>query len=132
MHFIAWDQDFSFGNNRASATNRGIEPASWPIDRPWSGSNRFLARLFAVESFRARYYARLAEFSDRLFLPGRFAAQVSEIAPAIRSSIERESRDSLPRFDAIAAGRSGILPFTIERAAFVKAQLTRHVPAPGR
>ena len=128
MHFIAWDQDFSFGNNRASATNRGIEPASWPIDRPWSGSNRFLARLFAVESFRARYYARLAEFSDRLFLPGRVAAQVSEIAPAIRSAIERESRDWLPGFDAIAAGRSGIVPFTIERAAFVKAQLTR-VPA---
>ena len=27
MHFIAWDQDFSFGNNWASATNRGPEAA---------------------------------------------------------------------------------------------------------
>jgi spore coat protein H len=124
MHFIAWDQDFSFGNNRASATNRGIEPARWPIDRPWSVSSRFLERLYAVESFRARYFARLAELSDRLVLPERFAAQVSEITPAIRPSIERESRDWLPGFDQIAAGRSGIVPFTRERAAFVKAQLT--------
>ena len=123
MHFIAWDQDFSFGNNRASATNRGVEPASWPIERPWSGSNRFLARLYSVEAFRARYFARLAEFSDRLFLPERFAAQVSEIAPVIRPSIERESADWLRGFDQIAAGRSGIVPFTMERAAFVKAQL---------
>ena len=123
MHFIAWDQDFSFGNNRASATNRGIEPARWPIERPWSGSHDFLARLYAVETFRTRYFTRLAEFSDRLFLPERFAAQVSEIAPAIRSSVERESRDGLPAFDAIAAGRAGIVPFATERAAFVKAQL---------
>ena len=123
MHFIAWDQDFSFGNNWASATNRGIEPAAWPIDRPWPGSNRFLARVYAVDTFRTKYLARLAEFSDRLFLPERFAAQVNELAPAIRPSIAREAQDWLPAFDQIAAGRSGIVPFTTVRAAFVKAQL---------
>ena len=125
MHFIAWDQDFSFGNNRASATNRGIEPASWPIERPWSTSNQFLARVYAVDAFRTRYFARLAELSDRLFLPERFAAQVREIAPAIRPSVERESPERLRGVDQIAAGRSGIVPFTTERAAFVKAQLAR-------
>jgi hypothetical protein len=125
MHFIAWDQDFSFGNNRASATNRGIEPASWPIERPWSSSNQFLARVYAVNAFRTRYFAWLAELSDRVFLPERFAAQVSEIAPAIRPSIERESPDRLRGFDPIAAGRSGIVPFTMARAAFVQAQLAR-------
>ena len=125
MHFVAWDQDFSFGNNRASATNRGIEPASWPIERPWSSGNRFLTRVYAVEAFRNKYFARLAEFSDRLFLPERFAAQVSEIAPAIRPWIEREWPEGIRGFDQIAAGRAGIVPFTTARAAFVKAQLAR-------
>ena len=37
MHFIAWDQDFSFGNAR----NNG----AWSIYSPWSGNNRFLSRL---------------------------------------------------------------------------------------
>ena len=123
MHFIAWDQDFSFGNNWASATNRGVEPAAWPIDRPWLGSNRFLARVYAVDAFRAKYFARLAEFSDHLFLPERFAVQVNELAPAIRPSVAREAQNRLPAFDQIAAGRSGLVPFTTVRAAFVKAQL---------
>ena len=130
MHFIAWDQDFSFGNNWASATNRGIEPAAWPIDRPWSGSNRFLARLYAVNTFRAKYFARLAEFSDRLFLPERFAVQVNELAPAIRPTVAREVQNGLSAFDQIAAGRSGIVPFTTARAAFVKAQLASRRTAP--
>ncbi len=99
MHFIAWDQDFSFGNNRASATARGIDPTRWPIEHPWTSSNRFLARVYAVDAFRTRYLARLAELSERLFLPERFAAQVSELAPAIRPSVERESRVLLPGFD---------------------------------
>jgi hypothetical protein len=123
MHFIAWDQDFSFGNNRASATNRGIEPANWPINRPWSISNRFLERLYAVDAFRDKYFARLTDFSERLFLPALFVAQVNEIAPAIRPSVELESRGLLRGFDQIAAGRTGVVPFATERAAFVKAQL---------
>ena len=123
MHFIAWDQDFSFGNNRASSTNRGPGPVAWPIERPWWSGNRFLARLYAVEAFRSRYESRLAELSGRLFLPERFAAQVREIAPVIRPSIAREAPDLLAEFDAIAAGRSGIVPFATARAAFVKAAL---------
>jgi hypothetical protein len=124
MHFIAWDQDFSFGNNWASATSRG-DPRAWPIERPWSSGNRFLARVYAVDTFRTRYFARLAELTDRLFLPERFARHVSEIAPAIRPSIAREAQNSLPAFDQIAAGRSGIVPFATARAAFVKEQLAR-------
>ena len=124
MHFIAWDQDFSFGNNWASATSRG-DPRAWPIERPWSSGNRFLARVYAVDRFRTQYFALLAEFTDRLFLPERFAGHVSEIAPAIRPSIAREAQDSLPAFDQIAAGLSGIVPFAKARAAFVKEQLAR-------
>ena len=56
MHFIAWDQDFSFGNVRNLAT-------SWSIHRPWSGNNRFLARLYNVEAFRSKYLCA----ADRVF-----------------------------------------------------------------
>ena len=70
MHFIAWDQDFAFGNTR----NNG----GWSIYSPWSGNNRFLSRVYNVPAFQEKYLARMAEFSDRLFLPDRFAQQVGE------------------------------------------------------
>ena len=117
MHFIAWDQDFAFGNTR----NNG----NWSIYHPWSGNNRFLGRLYAVDTFRSRYFARMAELSERLFLPARFEEQIQEIAPAIRPSVELEGREWLPAFDAIASGRSGIVPYAASRAAFVKAELEK-------
>jgi hypothetical protein len=83
LHFIAWDQDFSFGNFRNSAP-------TWTIHYPWSGTNPFLGRIYGVEAFRTLYLARMRELADTIFLPDRFAAQVAEIAPAIRPSIEIE------------------------------------------
>jgi hypothetical protein len=117
MHFVAWDQDFSFGNVR----NNG----SWSIYYPWSGNNRFLSRLYNVGAFRSKYLARMTEFSDRLFVPERFMKQLAEIAPAIRPSVALEGAQWLPAFDQIAAGRSGIVPYVASRAAFVKGELTR-------
>ena len=115
MHFIAWDQDFSFGNSR---NNSG-----WSIYSPWSGNNRFLSRLYQLEAFRSRYLARMTEFSERLFVPERFAQQVAEIGPAIRPSVELEGAEWLPGLDQAVAGRSGIVPYVTSRAAFVKAEL---------
>jgi spore coat protein H len=116
MHFIAWDQDFSFGNGRNYS-------AGWSIHTPWTGNNRFLSRVYGVEAFRSKYLARIAEFSERLFLPDRFAQQVSEIGPAIRPSIELEGKEWLTAFDQVAAGRAGIVPYAASRATFVKAEL---------
>ncbi len=118
MHFIAWDQDFSFGNVRNLAN-------SWPIDRPWSGNNQFLARVYNVEAFRSKYFARLAEFSERLFVPERFQQQIATIAPAIRPSVELEGKEWLPEFDQIAAGQAGIVPFVRARNSFVKPAIER-------
>ena len=118
MHFIAWDQDFSFGNVRNLAT-------SLPIDRPWSSNNRFLGRVYNVEAFRSKYFARLAEFSERLFVPDRFQQQIATIAPAIRPSVELEGKEWLPEFDQIAAGQSGIVPFVRARNSYVKPALER-------
>jgi spore coat protein H len=123
MHFIAWDQDFSFGNARNNGT--------WSIYYPAAGS-RFLSRLSAVEAFRSKYLARMSEFSDRLFVPERFARQVGEIAPVIRPSVELEGKEWLNSFDQIAAGRSGIVPYVASRSSFVKAELARGDGSDGR
>ena len=117
MHFIAWDQDFSFGNTR----NNG----AWSIYRPWVGGNLFLTRLYKVDAFRANYLARMAEFSDRLFVAERFLQQVSEIGPAIRPSVALEGAEWLAEFDRVAAGRAGIVPYVTSRAAFVRAELDK-------
>jgi spore coat protein H len=119
MHFIAWDQDFSFGNSR------GRYVGAVSIHHPWSGNNRFALRLMKVEAFRTKYLARMAEFSERLFLPERFAQQVSEIGPAIRPSIELEGTHWLGSFDQIVSGASGIVPFVKSRAAFVNSELQK-------
>ena len=119
MHFIAWDQDFSFGNGR---TNGG----AWSIYFPWSGNNRFLSRLYDVGAFRSKYLARMTEFSERLFVPDRFRQQVGEIGPAIRPSVELEGSEWLANFDQIAAGRSGIVPYATSRATFVKSELAKN------
>jgi hypothetical protein len=117
MHFIAWDQDFAFGNTR---NNGGLS-----IYYPWSGNNRFLTRLYDLAEFRTKYLARMAEFSERLFVPERFAQQVAEIGPAIRPSVELEGSQWLAGFDEIVAGRSGIVPYVTSRAASVKAELEK-------
>jgi spore coat protein H len=124
MHFIAWDQDFSFGNSR---NNSG-----WSILAPWSPSNRFLSRLYKVEAFRAKYLARMTEFSDRLFVPERFAEQVRTIGTAIRPSVELEGKEWLPAVDAVIEGRAGIVPYATSRATFVKIELQRGEVPPTR
>jgi hypothetical protein len=120
MHFIAWDQDFAFGNSR---NNSG-----WSIYFPWSGNNRFLSRLYGLEAFRSKYLARMAEFSERLFVPERFAQQVGEIGPAIRPAVAAEGAERLRSFDPVVAGRTGIVPYATSRATFVKAELEKGEP----
>jgi spore coat protein H len=115
MHFIAWDQDFAFGNSR----NNG----ALSIYSAWNGSNRFLSRLYGLEAFRSKYLARMTEFSDRLFVAERFKEQVAEIGPAIRPSIELEGAEWLTSFDRVVSGSSGIVPYVASRTAFVKAEL---------
>jgi spore coat protein CotH len=117
MHFIAWDQDFSFGNSRNNGT--------WSIYNAWTGSSRFLTRLYGVGAFREKYLARMTEFSERLFIGDRFMQQVGEIGSAIRPSVALEGAQWLEAFDRVSAGTSGIVPYATSRAAFVRAELQR-------
>ena len=119
--FIPWDQDHSFGGF-AKVERRNYETGS--ITKPWSDNIRFLARMYAVPAFRTLYFARLREFSDTIFKPERFAAQVAEIAQVIRPVVAEEP-NLLSPFDAVASGRTGLIPFTAARAKSVVAQLAR-------
>jgi hypothetical protein len=67
----------------------------------------------------------MAEFSERLFVPDRFAQQVAQIGPAIRPSIELEGKEWLTAFDDVVAGRSGIVPYVASRAKFVRGELEK-------
>jgi spore coat protein H len=116
MHFIAWDQDFSFGNSR--------NLASWSIYDAFR-ANSFLSRIYRVEAFRAKYLARMTEYSERLFLAERLRLQVGEIGLAIRPSVELEGTQWLAAFDGVRTGTSGIVPYVTNRASFVKGELAR-------
>jgi hypothetical protein len=117
--FIPWDQDHSFGG--FSQVERR-DYASGSITKPWADNIKFLARMNAVPAFRAAYLARLRELSGTIFKPERFAAQVAELAPIIRPVVAEEPA-LLRKFEDVAAGRSGLIPFTAARAKSVTAQL---------
>lgn len=133
FHFIAWDQDHSFGQMRGSQEER--ERLS--IHRPWQGDNRFLDRVFKVDVFKKAYLARMKEFSETIFKPERFAKQVDELAPIIRPAIKKESDEKAARFDSAVAGkqpeggnfgfmREGAKPiksFVVPRSASIVEQL---------
>jgi spore coat protein CotH len=117
LTFIAWDQDGSFGNFRNVSS-------AWPIFS-MAGLNTFLGRVSKVEAFRAAYAARMAEFTETLFTPERFAGEMASIAPAIRPAIEEEGRQWLSGFDQVASGNAGLLPYVRARRAFVQAELAK-------
>jgi hypothetical protein len=102
FQFLPWDLDHAFGQIFGEPDRL----ARLSIHTPWVGPNRFLQRVYQVESFKKAYLAHLAEFSRTIFKPERFHAQVNEIAAAIRPAIEAESRDKLSKFDATLAGSS--------------------------
>ncbi len=111
FHFIAWDQDHSFGQMRGSQEER--EHLS--IHKPWQGENRFLERVYKVEAFKRAYLARLEEFSKSLFKAEGFHQQVDSMAPVLRGAIKEESLDKLEQFEAVVRGetpaRGGFGPF---------------------
>ena len=107
--FIPWDLDRAFGQF-------GIVPGNMQtvdILHPWLGDNRFLQRMFKLDTFRKLYLADLAEFSKTIFRAERFIQQVDEIVPVIRPAIVEESAVLLGRFDAAAAGKT--MPDTLNR-----------------
>jgi hypothetical protein len=101
FHFIAWDQDHSFGQMRGSQEDR--EKLS--IQQPWQGNNRFLERVFKVETFKKAYLAHMKEFSETIFKAERFHKEVDDLAAIIRPAVKQESAEKLERFESAIAGK---------------------------
>ena len=108
--FMPWDLDHSFGQFPMGGSQEQRENLS--INRPWRGDNRFLERLFKVESFKKLYLAHQSEFSETIFKPKRFHKQVDELAAALRPAVKDESAFKLERFDKVVSGK------TVEPARF--------------
>ena len=104
FQLLPWDLDHSFGQFPMGGSQEERETLS--IERPWPGGNRFLERLFEVDAFQKRYRASLEDFSKTIFTPDRIAAQVDEIAAAIRPAVQEESEEKLARFDKVVAGET--------------------------
>ena len=92
--------------------------------RPRRWRRNPLHSLKTIKSFRTAYLARLREFSGSIFKPERFAAQIAEIAPVLRPVVTEE-RGIISGFEAVVAGRAGLMPFAEGRAKSVIAQLAR-------
>jgi hypothetical protein len=88
--------DIAWGNFFLLGTPRQQEQAS--IWHPWVGQNRFLARVFAVERFRALYRAHLEDFLARLFVPERLKRRVDELAAVVRGPVSAESDFRFDKF----------------------------------
>jgi len=133
--FMAWDQDHSFGQF-FTGSQRQREQLS--IQRPWSGSRRFLERLFRLDAFRSRYLGYLDQFSRTILHPDRLATEVDQVAALIRPAVREESAERLGRLEKTVAGQPAavddgmfseanvpIKPFSRARADSVRSQLGR-------
>jgi hypothetical protein len=105
IEFIPWDQDHSFGQFPRGTQE---QQAKMNIHSPWLGENRFLERMYQLESFKKLYLARLEEYSGTIFKPERFTNQVNEVAAAIRPAVQEESKSKLARFDMVVEGKAPV------------------------
>jgi spore coat protein H len=100
--FIPWDQDQPFGQfPRGSQEQR----ENLSVQKPWTGENPFLKRVYASQAFKMAYLANLRELNKTVFQPERLHRQVDELAAVIRAPIQEESKERLAEFDKAAAGQ---------------------------
>lgn len=100
--FIAWDQDQTFGQFPRGSTQEQREQLS--IQRPWSGNNRFLERVFKTDAFQKAYLARMKEFNESILKPDRLSWQVDELAAVLRAPVKEESAEKLAELNKAVAG----------------------------
>ncbi len=100
--FIPWDQDQTFGQFPRGSTQEQRENLS--LQKPWSGENRFLERVFKTEAFKKAYRARLEEFNGSIFEPARLGRLVDELAMVLRAPVGEESPERLAELNRAAAG----------------------------
>jgi len=107
FEFLPWDLDLSFGKFNMGGTG---PTETLNIQKPWSGNNRFLERVFAVDSFKQAYLARLAEISATLGKPEHLSKEVDNLATTLRPAVQEESSERLARFDKSVSGQASTSP----------------------
>ena len=134
LTFIPWDQDQPFGQF-PRGTQEQRENLS--INRPWSGENQFLEKVFRAKPFKNAYLAHLREFNDAILQSDRIQRQVNELANVIRDSIKEESDERATDLNYAVEGKrvtssmgpgmnvqvNSIKPFVAARAKSVQDQL---------
>jgi hypothetical protein len=95
--FVPWDLDHAWGEFPHMGTPGQRERLD--VWHPWVEPNRFLARLFAVEAFRARYRAELERLLATWFVPERLARRIDELAAAARPLAAEWSTNRLAKFE---------------------------------
>jgi spore coat protein H len=100
--FLPWDLDHSFGQFMSGPGGS----AQLDIQKPWTGSIRFLERVFAVPRFGQLYFGYLREFSRTIFQPAQIRHQVDVLAPILRTAVAEESSEKAARFDRAVANPS--------------------------
>jgi hypothetical protein len=109
LAFIPWDQDHSFGQ---FAWGSERQQQNLDILRPWTSSNRFLERTFAVPAFHQRYLAALERLTRTLTQPERLSAQVDELAAVLGPiAVDEPLTGRYDLFRKAVAGQSFDRPF---------------------
>ena len=60
----------------------------WDIERPWAARRRLLERLFAIESFKSLYLAKVKKLLDKSFTEKRLFARLDELRTVIEPRLE--------------------------------------------
>lgn len=94
---IPWDLDHAWGEFPFVGTADLRERAD--IDKPWIGKNRFLERMFALESVRETYRQELRRLLDSQFIPSRLSQRLDAYAAVIRPFVAEESEDRRTKFE---------------------------------
>ena len=87
LAFMPWDQDHSWGQFAPFRTPQSQQQLN--ITRPWmqslmgGGPNRFVERIFALETFRSRYLQEILALTRTVAQPDRLIKQVDDLGAVI-------------------------------------------------
>ncbi|MSU32646.1 MAG: hypothetical protein EXS25_08325 [Pedosphaera sp.] len=102
--FVPWDLDQAFGGVSRLGTQEQRERLS--LSKPWSGTNRFLERMFHLNGFQTAYRAGLETLLVGPFQTDWMAAKITSYAVALRPIVTLEGPLILDRFERSLAGET--------------------------
>lgn len=135
VKLLPWDVNEAFGTFTFGRDPEQL--VQWSITRPWVGNQRFLERLFQMNGFREKYFAKIRELVAGEFSEKAVFAKIARYEKVLLPTIEKAGLQELFGFqmgidgDAnginAAVGRRiyAIKPFVRKRLDFVKKELAK-------